>query len=551
MKKNSSEVVEEVQKSLAEEESVELVDVEIAVPTINNIGRTGNNFSLFNIFNNCIRYNQIPNVWKFSIVTPLYKNKGSQSDMNNYRGISILPPISKLFEKLLAIQIEDYFSKNSIFFDGQHGFRSGFSCETALHEFISDQNSALNKKLISFALFIDFKKAFDLVDPDLLIFKLSCYGFNESSLELIRNYFHNRKQIVKFNDTLSEPLLLKKGVPQGSVLGPVFFLIFINDLPLFLNNSNVKLFADDTTIYIIDENLDKISEKFNIEMNYLLDWCSFNKMDINWSKAFYMIFTNKKIILPDKITLLNNTIEIFRTNSFKLLGCTIDEKLNFEEHVINICLNVKKKLYSIKRIFYLSCSVKLQFFKSFILPYFDYCLSLIIYMNKSIIQKLANMYYNCLFGLFGFKITNFNNDVFKFNQFLKKYNLTTFHHRLTIRLTTFGYSIDLREKAPQNLKSIIVKSRQVPESKYNFINERVNTDTKINDNHGTMTFEYYFGKIVKKFDVNLSSKTKLNYIKNFLNENCNDFLKVYLKMFPQLNVNIPTNFYFFQSSCKN
>ena len=137
------------------------------------------------LFNCCLELRKIPEDWKIAVVTPLYKNKGDKTDMNNYRAISVLSPIAKIFEKLLAKQISFYFENNKIFFRGQHGFRSGYSCQTALHEFISFINKAIDQKLISLSLFIDFRKAFDLIDPLLLLLKLFHYGFDNNSLGLI------------------------------------------------------------------------------------------------------------------------------------------------------------------------------------------------------------------------------------------------------------------------------------------------------------------------------------------------------------------------------
>ena len=136
------------------------------------------------LFNYCISTYSIPSEWKTAVVTPLYKNKGSRTDLNNYRGISILAPLSKIFEKLLSQQISEYFESNSLLSNFQHGFRKGHSCESALHELLSDINNARVNKLTSLLLFIDFRKAFDTVNSSLLLCKLFHYGFETDALLL-------------------------------------------------------------------------------------------------------------------------------------------------------------------------------------------------------------------------------------------------------------------------------------------------------------------------------------------------------------------------------
>ena len=159
---------------------------------------------LTRLFNHCIDIGKFPVEWKSAIVTPLYKNKGQKNDLNNYRGISVLPPIAKIFEKILASQISIYLSLNKILFAGQHGFRNGHSCETALHELISDLNKNRDSRLINLLFFIDFRKAFDLVDARKLLRKLFHYGFDNTALNLIANYFTDRYQTVKFNKKKSD-----------------------------------------------------------------------------------------------------------------------------------------------------------------------------------------------------------------------------------------------------------------------------------------------------------------------------------------------------------
>ena len=146
-----------------------------------------------NLFNQCITENSIPEKWKTAVVTPLYKNNGSMDDMNNYRGISVLPPIGKMFEKLLADQIIIHLNNNNLLYNGQYGFRSCHSCESALHEILSDMNRILSERKIGLYFFIDFKKAFDLVPTDILLMKLKYgYGFDEDAIKLLADYFKNR-----------------------------------------------------------------------------------------------------------------------------------------------------------------------------------------------------------------------------------------------------------------------------------------------------------------------------------------------------------------------
>ena len=154
---------------------------------------------LVDIFNNCISQNIFIREWKTAIVTPLYKSKGDVCDVNNYRGISVVPPLAKIFEKLLAARLKSYFETNNLLFHGQHGFRSAHSCETAIHEIVTSCFKNLDRKLINLPLFIDFKKAFDMIDQQLLLYKLLNYGLSNNALNLMKHYFTNRFQMTKIN----------------------------------------------------------------------------------------------------------------------------------------------------------------------------------------------------------------------------------------------------------------------------------------------------------------------------------------------------------------
>jgi len=210
-------------------------------------------------------------------------------------------------------------------------------------------------------LFIDYRKAFDTVDSNLLLLKLFHYGFTNSALALVADCFKGRSQCTKVQGKVSEPADILLGVPQGSVLGPLFFLLFINDLAYLLQGLPSKLFADDTTIYSSGPDLDSVVKDFQASIKPLSTWCSLNRLDINWSKTFVMFVTNKRVSLPSYVDL--NGVSVSVVSEFKLLGVTLDNKLNFDKHISIVCGQINSKLFSIKRLFYLNTSVKLQFFK--------------------------------------------------------------------------------------------------------------------------------------------------------------------------------------------
>jgi hypothetical protein len=415
-------------------------------------------------------------------------------------------------------------------------------------------NSIRSKRLLGLFLFIDFRKAFDLVDSRILIKKLSFYGFDDASLNLILDYFSDRKLTTKYNNVSSELKDIKHGVPQGSVLGPLFFLIFINDLPFFLDSFNCKLFADDTTLSMSDKNYDGVMSRFNSAILKIKEWCKFNKTDINWSKTEIM-FVGKKMAynseglyrlqeFPSTIAIDGKIVKV--VDSFKLLGITIDKKLNFLKYVGDIRLAVNKRLFSIKKLFYLSFNVKLQFFKTFILPYFDYCATLFIYFNKTTVQKIANCYYLCLFRLLSFKFTaQYIDSKFDFNHLnneLEKLNLQAFQHRVLSRLLLFGYKVINYNDSPINLSERL--KLILPNYSYDLRSNLKSSSLIIPNisylnNYGSKTFEFTFPKLLNLtcvLDLNLS----ISLFKIRIYNNINIHYKQLIQTFSNFDLNFVT-----------
>lgn len=388
------------------------------------------------LFNNCLNKGSFPSILKHAIAFPLHK-KGDINSCDNYRGISVLSPFSKIFERLLSNQITVHFTTNKLFTSSQNGFRANHSCETALQSLLDNWLQALDQNKNILSLFIDFKKAFDLVQPNLLLLKLFHYGFNNKSLDLMSSYFSDRSMGVRIGKFNSSNADITIGVPQGSILGPLLFIIFINDMGLDLDLFTV-LFADDTTFVDIDNSVDDLISKFKIKFTQIENWINYNKLFINWNKTKFMLISKDKI-QPNYIVINGYGVEV--VNEFKLLGVIIDNKLTFKKHVEYLQKTINQKLFAIKKIFYLPIKIKLHFFKTFILPHFDYCISLYLFFTKSLLNKLEKIYNSCLFHLLKIDLHNMTLDEQQAKLIQSKSNLFPFFYRFFYRLSLFSFKV--------------------------------------------------------------------------------------------------------------
>ena len=444
------------------------------------------------------------------------------------------------FNLLLAEQMRLYFEINNLFFHGQHGFRTNHSCESALHELISKCLDNKDKKLINCLLFVDFKQAFDMIDRRVLLQKLADYGFMNNAIMILESYFTNRKKLVKIGENKSNLIDIDLGVPQGSVLGPLLFLIYINDLPLFLSDYFVRLFADDTTMLFSGSSVDECTKLCKNGIAALTEWCNYNRLYINWTKTYIMFITNRRVILPTAISFNKEKIEV--VSKFKLLGITLDYRLNFLDFVSGLSLVINRKMFAIKRLFYLSKAVKLQFFKTFILPFFDFGLSLIIYFSKLAIQKLEKTYYNCLYKLF--KINISSHDVSIVNNDLKKLNLMTFQHRVFQKLSFLAFNLKHSQNSPKELKACLnSNTKHVPytfrESTKEFIS--MSSSKTI---YGELTFKNFFAKFLNNHISFLEIFLKFDFLSinlfklEFYKKKINFLVKEFLIIFPRFKLKI-------------
>ena len=337
----------------------------------------------------------------------------------------------------------------------------------------------------------------------------------------MKSYFTDRNQSTKIENIISSNQPMTLGCPQGSVMACLLFLIFINDLDSRLE-SITKLFADDTTCLSTGEDIDSTIIKLKQVMKQLSEWCKHNRLYINWDKTFILFITNKRFKIPESILIDSITIKV--VDRFKLLGVTIDRKLTFRDHVSQQCNAINRKLFAIKRMFYLSNEVRLQFFKTFILPYFDYGIGLSIYFHKDAMKKLCKTYYLCLFKLFKLKA----------NEDLSLYGLQSFNSRISTRILQQINNLQTAYNAPEELKSWINQFKS-PKTTLDLRSHKQATliTTRSSNKFGDLTFNFLISNLINKLKLNSAinfSDSKKNFSK-FIFSNQDFLTKLFIEQF--------------------
>ena len=308
---------------------------------------------------------------KIAKILPLHKGNSVLHE-GNYRPISLLPIFSKIFERLIYNRLIDFIDEHNILSELQFGFQKNKSTEQAVSAILSSLNNAKNNKMSSYCVFLDFAKAFDTVNHTILLGKLAHYGIQGTSLTLLESYLSNRKQQVEINGTLSNPGIIKHGVPQGSVLGPLLFLLYINDISESSKVLKFFLFADDTTVYYADKFNKNTEELLNTELAKVSNWLAANKLSLNVKKSNFLHFHHGNNKKPN-INLKLNGVSVDEKQVTKYLGIFIDDKLNWKSHIEHVRAKMSKGTGMISKIrYYVDKTCLLNLFYSFVQSHANY-----------------------------------------------------------------------------------------------------------------------------------------------------------------------------------
>ena len=346
-------------------DNISTLMIKMAVPTIVP--------SLTHICNRSLSERIFPTKWKRSKIIPIHKS-GNKKSANNYRPISILPSVSKILERLVQVQLTNYLKSNDILSEAQSGFRKNHSTISALIKVTDDWLTAIDQGLLTGAVFIDLRKAFDTVDPSILLKKLSNVGVSDNCLSWFQSYLTGRRICTVINSSTSEESSIDYGVPQGSILGPLLFVIYIDDLVEHLEQCSVHLYADDTVIYFSNKDVHVIESVLNSELQNIFNWLGSSKLSLNCKKTVCMLFGSQGMIKKcNQLRITVNGTQIQQVESTKYLGMILDPNLKWNLHIDHMLIRIGKLVRLLSRLRYtLNIDNMKIIYNAIILPIFDY-----------------------------------------------------------------------------------------------------------------------------------------------------------------------------------
>lgn len=398
---------------------------------------------LTNVINDMFSKSKFPDQLKKARVTPVYKKK-DRLNKEFYRPISILPIMSKFFEWSISSQLTRFF--DGIFDPRLSAYRRGYSCESVLLGFIENVRSEMDKKNFCGAILMDLSKAFDCLPHDLVAEKLKAYKMSPKALTLLTDYLKNRQQCVRVGGCSSTFQSIVKGVPQGSILGPLIFNIFLNDIFARAKQCKLANYADDNTLSYSNPDFEMGKQILETEAESLVDWFEENGMQANPGKFQSVVFSTKN---ENPVPSFNiKGVSIPCTTDVKLLGVDIDSKLNFSKHVSSICRKAGQQLNALRRIGKnLNFKCRKLIYHSFVMSTFDFCPLAWNFCGKTNERKLEQLNFRALKFVY-------DNYSYNYDDLLTKDNSVTLKLRRTRKIALEVYKI-IEGRSPKFLNELI------------------------------------------------------------------------------------------------
>lgn len=406
---------------------------------------------LTKMINQSISEGIFPAALKSAIVTPIFKS-GHKQDMNNYRPISILPAVSKVLEKTVAEQLTTHFESQALLNPMQFGFRRKYSTDFACCYLLETIRAYVDQGRVVGAVFLDLRKAFDTVNHQILYSKLNQYSLSEHTQNWIRSYLSDRHQCVQVNNIKSAFRATSMGVPQGSILGPLLFSIYINDLPRVCSDVDIIMYADDTVIFTFGENELEVADKLSKEMQKVVEWLQTSCLTLNVEKTVSMFFSNKrKLHLTQQIQVNGQIIK--NVKETKYLGLTLDSNLGFKSHIKKLGNKLKFNLMNYKHIRNsLTTEASNIYFNAMIVPHLLYCMSSWSQACKTSLKLLESLYKRAI------KIHDKKPRQYHHCKVLSKYNILSFENLIKYNQISVLYKIIHNIAAPPLRKFVTLNS---------------------------------------------------------------------------------------------
>ena len=406
---------------------------------------------LTKIINICVNQGYFPTELKKGCISPIFKS-GKKNLVSNYRPVCSLSPISKIIEKVVYNKMINFIDKYGILTKEQYGFRKNMGTDTALANYVDTVIKNLNNNKYTVSIFMDLSKAFDVLNHNILKRKLEHYGFRNNFLKFIMNFIKDREYFVSVNGHTSHSRTVNIGVPQGSTLGPLFFLLYINDM---VNCAELifSLFADDSTATHSDFNLKDLLDKLKLEFAKVLEWLKTNKLIINLQKTYLMVFTNKE--RPETISLnINGSIIQERTES-KFLGVILDNKLTWHAHIKHISSKISKSVAILRMLRdTFPKHILKTLYLTLVYPYFNYCNLIWGSAYNSTLNPLVILQKKCIRIICNAEFLAHTDPLFKSTKLLKLKQL----HELNCAI--FIYKC-FHSTAYANFKIMMITSSQI------------------------------------------------------------------------------------------